>query len=196
MTLVGSIKMTVLKKILQDSKENKSIIGIRIIDEDDKFWCGYIVDFNETLIQIQSYSESGQPDGIIIEKIENIESIDSDDQYSAAFQYLIGKQDKIISKPNKIELPNSESWQYDFLKKYKLTNQILSLEFDEDFTIYGKITDLDSELVKIETIGRLGDLDGFSSYRLNDIKAIGIDNIESMKRKILFDWNEKKNASG
>jgi hypothetical protein len=188
--------MTVLKKILQDSKDNKSIIGIRIIDEDDKFWCGYIIDFNETLIQIQSYSESGQPDGIIIEKTENIESIDSDDQYSAAFQYLIGKQDKMVIKPNKIELPNSESWQYDLLKKYKLTNQILSLEFEEDFTIYGKITDLDSELVKIETIGRLGELDGFSSYRLNDIKAIGIDNIESIKRKILLEWKEKKNASG
>ncbi|MBN2730162.1 MAG: hypothetical protein JXR53_13135 [Bacteroidales bacterium] len=184
--------MTVLKKILQESKDKKSLIGIRIVNEDGRFYCGYILDFNETLIQIQHYSESGQYDGVIIEKIENIESIDSEDEYSAAFQYLIERQNKFTNKTNKIELPNSDCWQFDFLRDYKLTNQILSFDFDMDYTIYGKIVDLDSEFVKLETIERLGELDGFSSYRLNDIKAISIDNIESMKRKALLEWNEKQ----
>jgi hypothetical protein len=163
----------------------------------EKFWCGYITDFNEKFIQIQHFSKSGQPDGLILEKIANIESIDTEDDYSLAFQYLIENQDKLIEiKPEKFELPNSENWQYDFLEKYKMTNQIISMEFEDDFTIYGKINELDLEIVKIETIGDLGDLDGFGNYKINDIKTIRLENIESIKRRLLSEWRKKKSASG
>ena len=72
-----------LKKILQESKDDKKIVGIRIYRDDEKFWCGYINDFNENLVLIQHFTEFGQTDGFVLEKIENIESIDSDDNYSA-----------------------------------------------------------------------------------------------------------------
>ena len=189
--------MTILRNILQESKDNKRIIGIRVYRDDEKFWCGYISDFNETLIQIQHFSESGQPDGIIIEKIENIESIDSEDKYSTAFQYLIENYEKINQiEPIQIELPNSENWQYEFLKKTEKTDNILTMEFEGDFTIYGKINNLDSENAKIEAIGNIGDVDGYSTYRLKDIKAIRINNVESIKRMILLEWRKDKNANG
>lgn len=188
--------MTVLKKILQESKDDKKIIGIRIYRDDEKFWCGYIIDFNENLVLIQHFTEFGQTDGLVLEKIENIESIDSDDNYSSTFQYLIESQNDIKTESKNIDLPNSENWQYDFLERFKITNQIISLEFEDDFTIYGEIENLDSEFIKIKTVGNLGDLDGHSTYRLSDITAIRIDNVESTKRKKLLEWNMKKNASG
>lgn len=188
--------MTELKKILQESKDNKKIIGIRMYGDDEKFWCGYIIDFNENLVVFQHFTEYGQTDGLVLEKIENIESIDSDDKYSSLYQYLIERQNDINIELKKIDLPTSKNWQYDFLEKFKNTDQIISVEFEGDVTIYGEIENLDSEFIKIKTIGFLGDLDGFSTYRVSNVTAIRIDNVESIKRKVLLDWNVKKNASG
>ncbi len=188
--------MTVMKKILQESKDNKKIIGIRLYRDDEKFWCGYINDFTENLVLIQHFTEFGQSDGFIIEKIENIESIDNDDNYSSAHQYLIENQNDIKRESIKIDIPTSENWQHDILEIFINNNQIISMDFEGDFTIYGEIESLDSEFIKIKTVGYLGYLDGYSTYRLNDIIAIRIDNIESIKRKKLLEFNLKNNSYG
>jgi hypothetical protein len=189
--------MSVLKKILQESKDQKRIIGIQMYGDDGKFWCGYIKEFNENLIQIQHFSESGMPDGLILEKIENIESIDTDDDYSLAFQYLIENQEKFKGSDSiPADCPDSEDWQYDFLKKYKGSDQVLALEFADDYSVYGRINDLDPEMIKIKTISKEGNPDGYSIHKVADITAIRLGSIEAVKRKILADWKKQRDERG
>ncbi len=184
--------MTMLKKILQESKDKKKVIGIRMYGDDENFWCGYITNFNDYLVLIQHFTDYGQADGIVIEKIENIESIDNNDNYSSSFQYLIENQNNLDQKQYYSDLPNFENWQYDLLKRFNKVDQIVSLEFDEDIVIFGNIKDLDYEYIKLQTIGNLGDIESISTYRITDIASIRIDSEESIKRKILLEWKLKK----
>ena len=183
--------MTKFKKILQDSKDNKKFIGIRNYDYDDKLLCGFIKDFNDNLVLVQHFTEYGEMDGLILVRMEDIEILESNDDYCLAIQFLAEYKNNINEIYKNIDLSNLENWQFDFLNKFKNTDKIIAIEFEGDYTIYGIIEDLDVKFITLKTVGQIGDLDGFSTYRLSNIKALMIDNFESLNRKILLDWNLK-----
>jgi len=107
-----------IRDILNKSKEQKKILGIWMYDDDDGFWSGYVKDFNEELVFIQHFTKYGKPDGVIVERIENIESIDFDDDYSRLMEYVIQNSDKLDIEPEvKFEITESENWQFELLDK-------------------------------------------------------------------------------
>ena len=183
--------MAIFKKILQESKNNKKLIGFRNYEDEDKLWCGYVKDFNDDLVLVQHFTEYGEMDGLILGKIEDIESVDSSSDYCSAIQYLAEYKNSSNDECNNLDLPDSDNWRFDFLDKFKKTDRIIAVEFVGDYTIYGIINDLDTEFLTLRGVGQIGDLNGFSTYRLSNIKAIMIDNFESLNRKILLDWNLK-----
>jgi len=77
-----------IKEILKKSKDTKEIIGLRLYDGDEDFWCGYVENFNDNIIQLRHFDNHGNDDGIIIEQIEHIESIDFDSEYEKTFNYI------------------------------------------------------------------------------------------------------------
>ncbi len=178
--------MTIFEKVFTESKLNKKIIGIRMYGDDTKFWCGYIVDFNNDFIIIQHFSKHGLADGFILEKTENIESLDIDNNYSKSFQKLASKIENNYNDISILEIPTTENWQYELLSKQELKKKAVDISFTEDFTICGKIMEIDSDFVKIEPIEDLGELDGYSIYRLEDIDSIRLDSLELIKRSKNF----------
>ncbi len=160
-------------------------------DEDD-FWSGYIVDYNKTLFVIQQFTEFGQLNGLLIEEIANIESIDSDDEYNQAIQYLYETQAQKSSEKLNFELPEVENWQNEIISNIS-SDKVISIKFKSEFVIYCKILNVDKEFMKISGIGNLGEFDGVSVYRTNQISAIWIGDEESKKRNMLY---KKKNTSG
>jgi hypothetical protein len=49
--------MEIFNKILERSKHNKELLGLWKYNDDDGFWCGYVIDYNETLVKIQHYTK-------------------------------------------------------------------------------------------------------------------------------------------
>jgi hypothetical protein len=182
----------IFEKALSESKATKKIIGIRMHDDSDDFWCGYVVDYNSEIVIIQHFTRHGMKDGLIVESIENIESIDSDDDYSLAFEYLTSNHDKLnIQSTANIPLNYSSDWKVDILTFCKTNKILIAIGLTNDSLISGFVKDLNDETVEIRCIGKLGETEALSYYRIEDIETIRVESMEDRKRKLLYDWNNQ-----
>ncbi|MGZ5244632.1 MAG: hypothetical protein ACXWEY_10905 [Bacteroidia bacterium] len=179
--------MSILINTLQRSLENKELLAFRTYDDSEKFWCGYVLSLNENLVQIQHISKLGFYDGIVVERIENIESIDVD-TYNKAMQFLVGKNQEQYSQ-QKYELPNNENWQFEFLKINSLQNIFLSIGTN-DGSISGYVRDFDEEFLSLQLIGVAGEDNEITIYRLLDANYFQINDLENRKRETLYNWRK------
>ncbi len=182
----------IIKEIFEDSKNTKNLIGIWTYTDDSGYWSGYVKDYNDEFVQIRHYTKYGKPDGTIIEKISNIESIDYEDDYAKCLKYLIENSAELdAEKELKQILPNENNWQYEYLNNHtRLSDRILRISVKDDNTYSGFIDKIDSENVVIQLIGSLGEDEGFSMYKLEDISCIRINDIENRKRLMLYNWKK------
>jgi len=84
-----------INRFLSESKNTKKFIGLWLYDDDETFWSGYVEDFNDEFVNFRHFSKYGKPDGMIVERIDNIKTIDFDDNYSEAMKYLSENHNKL-----------------------------------------------------------------------------------------------------
>ena len=178
-----------LREILQESQDKKKIIGIRIYGHEDSFYSGYIQSFNEQICQIRHFSTYGKDDGIIVEKIEGIENIEYNEDYSESQQYIVQKNEEIDKSNLKDYIFDlSENWKYENLKKFVGQKIIVNIENSKMEKICGFVNRVtESELI-MNAIGELGQDEGLSYYKLEDINSIQPDDLECRKRLCLYKW--------
>ena len=70
--------MDLFTKMLLDSKENDRFLCLYEYSDDDKFWFGKVIDFNEEIIIFQHYTKFGKKEGKIILRRSMISEIDFD----------------------------------------------------------------------------------------------------------------------
>lgn len=185
------MRKNLLTDILEKSKENKEIIGIWKYNDEDGFWAGYIKDYNEELVTIQHFTKYGKSDGIIIERIENIKSIDFDDDYTKAMQYLVDCSREIDKDESfEIDLNNNEDWQFGILNQIVGIDRVASLEINGLDYFSGFVTKLSNSDIILHCVGKMGEDEGTVIYRIEDITAIRVNDIENRKRLILFKWRK------
>jgi hypothetical protein len=108
--------MGILSKILEQSKLNKELLGLWKYNDDEGFWLGHIVDFNENLITIQHFTNYGKKDGLIIVQYQDIKSVDFNDDYSKAMQCVIDYSEQLDKEDETIlSINDYESWQFEIL---------------------------------------------------------------------------------
>jgi len=185
------MRESLLFEILKKSKENKEIIGIWKYHDDDGFWAGYVKDYNEELVTIQHFTKYGISDGIIVERIENIKSVDFDDEYTKAMQLLIDysselNKDQIFE----LELNEDEEWQNAILKQLEGTGRIARLEINGSDYFSGFVTELSESDFILHCVGKMGEDEGTVIYRIEDVTAIRVNDIENRKRVMLFEWRK------
>lgn len=182
--------MTLLE-ILKKSKEQKQIIGFWKYNDEDAFWAGYVLNLNEELVSIQHYTKFGKPDGIIVERIDNIKSVDYDDDYAKAMQYLIENATQIDKETNiNLDLSFQENWQINLLKQLEGTNHIVRVEIKGSEYYSGLISTLSKLDFVLQRIGDLGEDEGKSLYKIEDLTAIRINDIENRKKALLYNWRK------
>ncbi|HAI36785.1 MAG TPA: hypothetical protein DCM40_00900 [Maribacter sp.] len=182
---------SILFEILKKSKENKEIIGIWKYNDDDGFWAGYVKDYNEELVTIQHFTKYGKSDGIIVERIENIKSVDFDDDYAKAMQCLIDYSSELDKdNPFEIELNDNEEWQIGILKQLEGTDRIARLEINGSDYFSGFIKRLSESDLIIHCVGKMGEDEGTVFYRIEDVTAVRVNDIENRKRVMLFNWRK------
>src|SRR6476469_7295123 len=119
----------IIKEVLTYSQETKTLISVRKRNNEDDIWVGYIVDFNETLFVLQHISTFGLEDGLIIERIDNIDNFEIEDNYVKSIQFLFDSKNGIQKQIIKtIEISNEENWQYELLKNGLDQSKIITVE--------------------------------------------------------------------
>jgi len=182
---------SILFDILKKSKENKEIIGIWKYTDDDGFWAGYVKDFNEELVIIQHFTKYGKSDGIIVERIDNIKSIDFDDDYAKAMQCLIDYSEELDKDdPFEVVLNDSEEWQLGILKQIQGTKRIVRLEINGSDCFSGFVIRLSEFDLILRCVGEMGEDEGTVIYRTEDITAVRVNDIENRKRVMLYNWRK------
>ena len=184
---------SILIDILQKSKNEQQIIGIRKYGDGDAFWSGYVLDFNEELIQLQHFTKYGKPDGIIIEQLSTIESIDFDDDYSKAMKYIIENNSLLDKQSNHtLKLNDSEDWQLETLQQLEGKKDVLvSVEMNNEHYYTGFLLVVSETDFVMNCIGKMGEDEDKVIYRIEDVTAIRINDMDDRKRKILYDWRKK-----
>ena len=178
--------------ILEKSKKSKQIIGVRLYGEDEDFWLGYIEDFNDKIIQLRYFDRLGLEDGIVIEQQENIDSIDFDSDYEKTYEYLINKQNDFSKIEKIVDFKDSDNWKIEYLSVYKIKKEIISIKFSNDLIIEGYILEItDSEFI-VEAIGHIGEDEGKTVYKINDISAFRLSDKKSKLKQELNKWRKKK----
>ncbi len=189
------MKPKILEKIIAHSKKTKTLIGVRKYNEGDDFYVGYIVDFNDKLIVLQHITKFGLEDGLIVEKIENIESFETEEDYVKSYQFLFDNQNKISNQTIKnIKLSKGENWQYALLKNKFDKGQIFTIELNNDTYIHGYLIDFDETYIQLKSIDNLGNNEGIIIYKLSDISGFTFERLESRKRQVFYDWKNEKST--
>ena len=178
----------IVEKILSDSQETKSLIGVRKYDDDNDFYVGYVVDYSDKIIVLQHITKYGLEDGLLIEQMENIESFETDSDYLLTYQLLFPNASKIEKQTVKsIEVNDEENWQYEILKSKFDHGKMVTIEINNsDIVNHGYVLNFDETHVQINAISDVGVEDGTQIFKLTDITAFSVDRLESRKREALF----------
>jgi len=184
--------MSLLIQQLEKSKQNKELLSFSVYGEDEKFWCGYVVDYSEDFVAIQHFTKFGKKDGIIVHPVEHFERIDFHDDYVKAMECVVDYSDQIY-KPHKIDLSFSQSENfYRSVINQLIGNKdvIVSFEISNNDYYSGYVTEVSEIDFIINCVGKEGEDLGMSLFKIEDITSIHMDDVDNRRRNILFKWRK------
>lgn len=181
----------ILIRLLERSKLTQELLEFWQYGNTDNFWCGYVIDYNETLVSIQHYSKYGFKDGILIWPIDKIQNIDFENDYIRCLQHIIHSNQTEQSQFS-FNLPNHDEWQFDLLVQLE-GNQtfISSIEIGGGAMYTGFIQDVSEEDFVISCINHIGNDEGKSLYKVNEISGFHLDDLDNRKRINLYQWKSQ-----
>lgn len=182
--------MSIFNEIFEKSKENKELIAIRKYNDEDSFWCGYVVDYNDTLLKIQHFTSYGKLDGLLIFQIDEIKHLDFNDDYCKSMQVVIDYSNELEKEESiDLPLPNSEDWNFQILKKMESNHDIItSFQINNSDYYTGFILTVSDTQFIIQCIGKIGENDGTSIFKIEDVTGFHINDIDNRKRALLYKW--------
>ncbi|MCR5862822.1 hypothetical protein LRS05_12085 [Flavobacterium sp. J372] len=122
----------IFQQIFERSKNNQELISIVRYRDDNTFWCGYILDYNDLIIKLQHFTKYGKKDGIIVAKLSDIERVDFNDDYTKAMQVVIDYSLELEKENNsELDLSDDDHWDFTILKQLEGSkNEICSIEIN------------------------------------------------------------------
>lgn len=186
--------MDLFTKMLLDSKENDKFLCLYEYSDDDKFWFGKVIDFNEEIIILQHYTKFGKKDGEIILQRSIISEIDFDDDYTEAMACVINHSDEIDRKTEiPINCEDTGNWQKSFLEQVKnRTDFLTSVKVNGSF-YSGFVKDVDEDFFMLHCISSDGLDKGNIILRIEDVTDFTFDDREDRRSLILYQWRLKNN---
>ncbi|MEL1246039.1 hypothetical protein AAEO56_17325 [Flavobacterium sp. DGU11] len=181
--------MSIFSEILERSKLNSELIGLWKYNDDDGFWCGSVIDYNDEIITIQHYTKFGKKDGIFIAQSSDIESVDFNDDYAIAMRYLIENANELDNQGTIDQIILEEDWQYEVLNQVSgSVEKIVSVEINGDSYYSGfvqRVTEVDFVML---CVGKMGENEGLVLRKVADITGFKINDLDNRKRLMLYNW--------
>jgi len=187
----------VIKDILEKSYQEKSFIGVWVYGDEEGFWSGYVKELTDDFIIFQHFTKYGEPDGLIIEKIENIQSIDFNNDYAKVMAYLIASKGKIEQQEDiSIEIHHAHTWQTDILEPFiNSKDRIVQIQVNRDSFYSGFVEWVNDENLVLRLVGNNGQDKGKSIFRTEDINTIRINSKDNRRRMLLYKWRKSTSTS-
>jgi len=182
-------------QLFEISKTNKKIIAVRMYGDEDDFWLGYIEDYNDEIIQFRLFDSRGIDDGVVIEKQENIDSIDFDSEYEKTYEFLINSINNLKEIKKIVSFKNSADWKKEYLEEFRQRKEVISFEVGEENVNYGYVIDLTDKEFTINAVSNIGEDEGKTIYKIEDIKTFCFANVKSKVREKLNKWRKEKNCT-
>jgi len=179
------------EKILQLSKEKKTIIAIFQDASNTDFWAGYILDYNEEFFVMQHITKYGKLDGIIIEPIYKIRRIDQDD-YCKCLQYVHKHHAELDGEePFALEISKDEDWIRNTLVQLKgETDFMVRISIGNDSRFAGFVTEVSEIDFQLKCIGHDGQDEGSLYFLTEDINSFRVNDLEARRRLMLYNFRQ------
>jgi len=177
--------------IFEQSQETQKILGIRMYDDEDSFFVGQIVQFNAHIVQFHSFNTYGEWDGIYVQQIAQIENIDTDNDYLRACAYLM-QQGKHTAKDGvTLSFGEGEEWQKEYLLQALAKNVMIGMDLRVEYGLSGWVTEVGETGFTLQGISKMGEDEGMSVYRWEDITALNWGNKRLQCMKTLYTWRKQ-----
>ena len=184
------------RKILENAKKNKSLVGVRTQKLDiDESIIGFVINVENPYFTINEIDENGVLIGNTTIPLNDIVNIDIDDRYQKRLKFIYDNN-SILSIDKRVTIWKEESELLPHLKNLVEENKIATFYFDEENYVIGKVIEFDNDNLLIKCIGSEGDFDGISCYSVANLVGLRYDSLEEQKitllheNKILFYDNE------
>lgn len=173
---------------LQKSKEVKSLIGFNLYGADNGFYCGYVLDFNESFVNIQHFTKFGLHDGILVHKLADVKYFETETDYLNGIQLLIDKPYEILKHNNKFNKETSYMDSFSVLFENFIGNSksVVKFEMSDGEIYFGLVEWCDEENFAIKNIDSDGTISGKAIFKFEDLKLYWIDDLECRKRSLLL----------
>lgn len=188
-------KKTMIQDILRQSKEKHKFIGVWIYGDDEGFWSGRVQELTEEFVVIEHFTKYGKPDGVVIEAISNIESIDFDDDYSKSMEYLIVNHHLLDEVEEiSVKMESLETWPFNLLESLIGNKEtIVQIQVNRDSFYSGLVEWVEETELLLRMIGDQGQDNGKSLFKLEDISAVRINNLSNRRKLLLYKWRKEIN---
>lgn len=165
------------KEMLENFKKNKKLVSLYSnVENKDTFNVGFIVDYDSKFLLLNSISEYGKYDGILLIYIDDIFRIDIDSNYENKLLRLLNNKEITNYKFKKIGSCIEKLFNY-----AKENNSIISISFfDSDYKsdVIGKVKSYNTNLVEICCYDEYGKVDGISYINISEINYASLDSLD------------------
>ena len=163
--------------MLENFKKNKKLVSLYSnVENKDAFNVGFIVDYDSKFLLLNSISEYGKYDGILLIYIDDIFRIDIDSNYENKLLRLLNNKEITNYKFKKIGSCIEKLFNY-----AKENNSIISISFfDSDYKsdVIGKVKSYNTNLVEICCYDEYGKVDGISYINISEINYASLDSLD------------------
>ena len=179
-----------IKKILRNAVEDKSLIGIRTKDlEWGQTIIGYIINLDGDSFTINEIDEYGALIGKTIIEIVDVLHVETNDRYQRRLKLIF--ENRLMFNPNnRVTIWKVGKKLEPYFKILKEENILSTFFLNEDDYIIGFLLDFTENYISIKNIGDEGDDDGVSCYRVENFIGLRYNGLSEQKTKLLYENRE------
>ena len=174
-------------KSIQDQKPLSLIKG----DSDNDFWFGTLVSYSEEALELKSYNLFGEFDGYLVVPIEDVSSVEYNDDYEDVMNYLISENNFLAHIPDSKIDTLGGNWKYSALACFEGEPIVVSVQESETEQL-GFIKNVSLESIEMACIDKLGESIGSVLFMTDNVESICYYTRRTKKAGMLYSWREAK----
>lgn len=175
--------------IFTESLEQHKILSFTMYSDSDTSWVGYVSSFTTESVSFNHISPTGEYDGVVTVKIEDIERVDMDDDLCKKIAYLHNNQEVLKKLSQEYAALSLDLSDYRATLTECMEQELICGIDTKSFYLRCFVQDIQFEEIRILAIDTFGHKDGECILRLEDINYISVGRIKELTRLILYKNN-------
>lgn len=175
--------------IFTESLEQQKILSFTMYSDSDTSWVGYVSAFNTENVSFVHISPTGEYDGVVSVKIEDIERVDIDDDLCKKIAYLHKNHELLQHLSNEYASLNLDVSDYRATLTECMERELICGIDTKSFYFRCFVLDIQFEEIRILALDNFGHKDGECILRLEDINYVSVGRVKELTRLMLYKNN-------